>query len=147
MLDNFWEHLDRYSKLGFDPLKWVPTCGYEVDPFILKSALQEARKSTVKLSASWFDSYFHIDGKKPELTRRVFSLADPVLEKEIEVKRALAILRIQAAAADDPRVLSEVLEKFLKSFSAKVAVTCSSAVLTEQPEAQFAMFDYIELHR
>ena len=147
MLDNFWEHIDKYRKLGFDPLKWIATCGNEVDPIILRSALQEVKKSTVKISPNWFDSYYHIDGKKPELTRRVYNLVDPVIDKELEVKRALAVLRIHTGAGEDAHLLSEVLEKFLKIFSAKVAATCTTAVLTEQPEAQFAMLDYIELHR
>ena len=128
MLDNFWEHIDKYKKLGFDPLKWIATCGNELDPLIFRGALQEVKKSTVKISPNWFDSYYHIDGKKPELTRRVYDLADPVIDKELEVKRALAILRVHARAGEDAHLLSEVLEKFLKIFSAKVAATCTTAV-------------------
>jgi len=147
LLDNFWEHIDKYRKLGFDPLRWVPSCGNEVDQLVLRDALQEVKKSTIKITPAWFDSFFHIEGKVPELTRRTYSLSDPAIEKELEVKRALAILRIHTGPGESSRLLSEVLEKFLKAFAAKVAVTCTSAVLTEHPEAQFAMFDYIELHR
>ncbi|MGI0038059.1 MAG: hypothetical protein ACRD99_06850 [Nitrososphaera sp.] len=147
MLDNFWEHVERYRKLGFDPLRWVPSCGNEVDQLVLRDALQGVKKSTIRITPAWFDSFFHIEGKKPELTRRVFGLPDPLIDKELEVKRALAIFRIHTGSGESSRLLSDVLERFLKAFAAKLAVTCTSAVLTEHPDAQFAMFDYIELHR
>ena len=147
MIDNFWDHLDKYRKLGFDPLRWIPSCANEVDQFVLRNALQEVKKSTIKITPSWFESFYHIEGKKPELTRRVYRLVDPSIDKELEVKRAVAILRIHTGTGEYPQLLSETLERFLKTFGAKVAATCTSALLTEHQEAQFAMFDYIELHR
>jgi hypothetical protein len=145
--DNFWEHVDQYRKLGFDPLRWIPTCSNEVDGHILKSALADVKKSSIKVSPSWFDSFYHIDGKMPELTRRVYGLANPEVEKEVEVKRALAIFRVHTGAGEYTPLLSEALQNFFKVFSAKVSVSCASAVLTEHPDAQFGMLDYIELHR
>ena len=147
MLDNFWEHIEKYRKLGFDPIRWIPSCGNEVDHMVLRNALQEVKKSSIKITPSWFEPFFHIEGKKPELTRRVYGLEDPVVDRELEVKRALAILRVHTGPGESSQLLSEVLEKFLKAFSAKVSATCTSAILTEHPDAQFAMFDYIELHR
>lgn len=147
MSDNFWEHVDQYRKLGFDPLRWIPTCSNEVDGRILKSALADVKKSSIKISPSWFDSFYHIDGKMPELTRRVFGLTNPALDKEVEVKRALAIFRVHTGAGEYTPLLSEALQNFFKVFSAKVSVSCASAVLTEHPDAQFGMLDYIELHR
>jgi selenophosphate synthase len=145
--DNFWEHVDQYRKLGFDPLRWIPTCSNEVDGHILKSALADVKRSSVKVSPSWFDSFYYIDGKKPELTRRVYSLTNPTLDKEVEVKRALAMFRVYTGAGEYAPLLSESLQNFFKVFNAKVSVSCASAVLTEHPEAQFGMLDYIELHR
>ncbi|HEY7507475.1 MAG TPA: hypothetical protein VH621_07695, partial [Nitrososphaera sp.] len=147
MSDNFWEHVDQYRKLGFDPIRWIPTCSNEVDGRVLKSALAEVKKSSIKVSPSWFDSFFHIDGKLPELTRRVYNLANPVVEKEVEVKRALAVFRVHTGAGEYLQLLSETLQNFFKPFSAKVSVSCATAVLTEHPDAQFGMLDYIELHR
>lgn len=145
--DNFWEHIDQYRKLGFDPLRWIPTCSNEVDSHILKNALVDVKRSSIKVSPSWFDSFYHIDGKMPELTRRVYSLAAPVVDKEVEVKRALAIFRVHTGAGEYAPLLSEALQNFLRVFSAKVSVSCASAALTEHPDAQFGMLDYIELHR
>ncbi len=147
MSDNFWEHVDQYRKLGFDPLRWIPTCSNEVDSHILKSALAEVKKSSIKVSPAWFDSFYHIDGKIPELTRRVYSLTNPVVDKEVEVKRALAMFRVHTGPGEYAPLLSEALQNFFKPFSAKVSVSCASAVLTEHPDAQFGMLDYIELHR
>jgi len=83
----------------------------------------------------------------PELTRRVYSLAAPVVDKEVEVKRALAIFRVHTGAGEYAPLLSETLQNFLRVFNAKVSVSCASAALTEHPDAQFGMLDYIELHR
>ena len=147
MSDNFWEHVDQYRKLGFDPIRWIPTCSNEVDSHVLKSALTDVKRSSIKVSPSWFDSFYHIDGKMPELTRRVYSLANPVLDKEVEVKRALAIFRVHTGVGEYAPLLSELLQNFFKVFNAKVSVSCASTVLTEHPDAQFGMLDHIELHR
>ncbi len=113
----------------------------------MKSALADVKRSSIKVSPSWFDSFYHIDGKMPELTRRVYSLTNPVLDKEVEVKRALAMFRVHTGAGEYAPLLSESLQNFFKAFNAKVSVSCASAVLTEHPDAQFGMLDYIELHR
>ncbi|HEX6282599.1 MAG TPA: hypothetical protein VFZ67_10260 [Nitrososphaera sp.] len=147
MSDNFWEQINIYRKLGFDPLRWIPTCSNEVDTHVLKDALGEVKHTRIKVSPSWFDSFYHIEGKIPELTRRVYSLANPAMDKEVELKRALAVFRIHTGSGEHAPLLSKVLENFLKIFNSKVSVTSTSAVLTEHKAAEFGMFDYIQLHR
>lgn len=147
MADNFWENVEQYRKLGFDPLRWVSTCSTEADTHVVKQALAEVKKSTIKVAPSWFDSYFHIAGKEPELTRRVYDLASPVVDKEVEVKRALAMFRVHSQAAESPQALSEVLSNFFAVFKAKVAVSSAPIATTEHKDAQFALLDYIELRR
>jgi selenophosphate synthase len=147
LLDNFWGHVDQYRKLGFDPLRWIPACSNEVDPVILRSALADVKRASIKVSPSWFDPFYHIDGKPPELTRRVYDLANPVIDKEVEVKRALSIFRIHVGAGEYAPLLSEALQNFFKAFNAKVSISSVTATLTEHPGAQFAMLDHIELHR
>jgi selenophosphate synthase len=145
--ENFWEHINLYRRLGFDPLRWIPSCSNEVDIHVLKAALAELKHSRIKVSPSWFDSFYHIDGKIPELTRRVYSLANPAMDKEVEVKRALAVFRIHNGSGEHAPLLSNALENFFKIFNSKVSVTSASAVLTEHKAAEFGMFDYIQLHR
>jgi selenophosphate synthase len=145
--NNFWENINLYRKLGFDPARWIPSCSNEVDAHILKDALAQVKHSRIKISPFWFDSFYHIDGKIPELTRRVYSLASPVMEKEVELKRALAVFRVHTGSGEHLSLLSKTLENFLKIFSSKVLVTNVSAVLTEHKDAEFGMFDYIQLHR
>jgi selenophosphate synthase len=147
LFDNFWEHIDLYRKLGFDPLRWIPSCSNEVDINVLKGALAEVKHSRIKISPSWFDSFYHIDGKIPELTRRVYSLANPAMDKEVELKRALAVFRIHTGTGEHAPLLSQALENFFKIFNSKVSVASASAVLTEYKGAEFGMFDYIQLHR
>ena len=147
LFENFWEHINQYRKLGFDPLRWVPSCSNEVDIHILKAALAEVKHSRIKVSPSWFDSFYHIEGKIPELTRRVYSLANPATDKEVELKRALAVFRIHTGSGEDAPSLSKGLENFFKIFNSKVSVASTTAVLTEHKAAEFAMFDYIQVHR
>jgi selenophosphate synthase len=118
-----------------------------VDIHVLKAALAELKHSRIKVSPSWFDSFYHIDGKIPELTRRVYSLVNPSMDKEVELKRALAVFRIHTDSGEHAPLLSKALENFLKIFNSKVSVTSTSAVLTEHKAAEFGMFDYILLHR
>jgi selenophosphate synthase len=145
--NNFWENINLYRKLGFDPARWIPSCSNEVDAHLLKGALAQVKHSRIKISPFWFDPFYHIDGKIPELTRRVYSLANPVMEKEVELKRALAVFRVHTGSGEHLSLLSKTLENFLKIFSSKVLVTNVSAVLTEHKDAEFGMFDYIQLHR
>jgi hypothetical protein len=145
--NNFWENVERYRKLGADPLRWVSPCSLEADSHVVKGALAEVKRSTIKVSPFWFDTYFHIEGKEPELTRRVYDLSSPAVDKEVEVKRALAILRVHSAAAESPQLLSETLGKFFSAFKAKVSVTSALVATTEHPDAQFALLDYVELRR
>jgi len=147
LLDNFWEHIDQYEKLGFDPLRWLPTCSNEVDSYILKNSLANIKRSSIKVTPTWFDSFHYIDGKEPELTRRVFALANPVIDKEVGVKRAISIFRIHTGAGENTQLLSESLQNFLKVFSTKVSISNSATVLTSHAGAQFGLFDYIQLHR
>jgi selenophosphate synthase len=147
LVENFWELVQEYRQLGFDPLRWIPTCSNEVESHIMQSSLKEIRRSTIKVMPSWFDAFHYMDGKIPELTRRVYNFNNPIIEKEVEIKRALSIFRIHIDIADDSVSLSEALQKFLKSFHSKVAVKKITMALTTHPEAQFALLDYIELHR
>jgi hypothetical protein len=114
---------------------------------VMKGALAEVKHTNIKIFPFWFDSFYHIDGKIPDLTRRVYSLADPAVDKQVELKRALAVFRVHTEAGEYIPLLSETLQNFFKVFSVKVSVSNVSAVLTEHKDAQFGMFDYIHPHR
>jgi hypothetical protein len=145
--DNFWENINLYRKFSFDPVRWIPTCSNELDIHVLKGAMADVKHTSIKVFPSWFDSFYHIDGKIPDLTRRVYNLANPAMDKEIELKRALAVFRIHTGTGEYIPLLSEALQNFFKVFRFKVSVSSVSAVLTEHKDAQFGMFDYIQLHR
>lgn len=147
MANNFWENIEQYRKLGFDPLRWVSTCSLEAEPQAVEAALTDVKKATIKVSPSWFDAYNHIEGKEPELTRRVYDFASPVVNKEIQVKRALAMFRVSANTAESQQALSEGLQKFFSAFHAKVSVASAPVAMTEHLDAQFGLLDYVELRR
>jgi hypothetical protein len=150
LANNFWDNIEQYRRLGFDPLKWVSPCSLEADPHTVRAALAEVKKSSIKIApppSSWFDPFPHIEGKEPELTRRIYDLANPAVDKEVEVKRALALFRVHSGAAESPQPLADALTRFLAAFHAKVSVASAPVAVTEHQDAQFAMLDYIELRR
>ena len=147
MSEDFWRLVEEYQQLGFDPLRWVPNCSNEVDNRTLQFSLNEVKRTNIKLTPSWFDAFYYMDGKIPELTRRVYNFDKPVIEKEVEIKRALSIFRIHTVLGYNSASLSRAVQKFFKSFHSRVFIKKNTMVLTAHPEAQFALLDYIELHR
>lgn len=147
MIENFWETIEEYRQLGFDPLRWIPTCSNEIDSYVLQSSLEKIKRSTIKIISSWFDALYYTDGRSPELTRRVYKFDNPQIEREVEIKRALAMFRIHTQIGEDSILLSQALQRFLKCFHSKTMIKKSTTTLTAYPEAQFVLLDYIASHR
>ena len=147
MVDSFWNTVEDYKQLGFDPLRWIPVCSNEIDGYILQSSLREIKRSSIKIEPSWFDAFYYTDGRSPELTRRVYNFSEPEIEREVEIKRALSIFRIHTEIGEDPALLSCALRKFLKGFHSKITIKKISTNLTVHHDAQCAILDYIDLHR
>lgn len=148
MSENFWNKVEEYRQLGFDPLRWIPTCSNQVEDSILQASLKEIKRSTIKLEPVWFDSFYHMDGKTPELTRRVYyNLDNPIIEKEAEIKRALLMFRIHTEIGSDSVFLSEIIRRFLKSFHFKVISKKIVMSMTINRKSQFALLDYIRISR
>ena len=147
MVEKFWETIEEYRQLGFDPLRWIPICSNEIDSYILQSSLEKIKRSTMKILPIWFDAFYHTDGRSPELTRRVYKFDNPRIEREVEIKRALAMFRIHTQIGEDSILLSGALQKFLKCFHSKTVIKKITATLTAHPEAQLVLLDYIESHR
>jgi selenophosphate synthase len=119
-----------------------------VDDDILQASLNEIKRSTIKLDPTWFDSFYYMDGKNPELTRRIYTnLDNPIVEKEAEIKRALLMLRIHTEVGSDSLLLSEIVRRFLKSFHFKVVSKRATISMTANRKSQFALLDYIRLSR
>jgi selenophosphate synthase len=147
LTDRFWETIEEYKRLGFDPLRWIPVCSNEIDRCILQSSLSEIKRSAIKIEPSWFDAFYYTDGRSPELTRRVYNFNEPKIEREVEIKRALSTFRIHAEIGEDPVLLSCALRKFLKGFHSKITIKKISTNITVHPDAQCAILDYIDPHR
>ncbi len=147
MSENFWGLIEQYRTLGFDPLRWVSGCSNEIDPRVLSDSIERVKKAAVKISPSWFDSYYYMDGKTPDLTRRIYSFDRPTVDKEVDIRRALAIMRIHARTSEDEQALTEAFQNFLTGFHSKVSISMAAVVLTEHADGQFAVFDYIGIHR
>jgi selenophosphate synthase len=146
--EDFWKNIMEYKELGFDPLRWIPTCSNQVDDDILQASLKEIKRSTIKLEPTWFDSFYYMDGKTPELTRRVYcNLDNPIIENEAEIKRALLTFRIHTEIGSDSVLLFETIRRFLKSFHFKVISKKIVMSLTANRKSQFALLDYIRVSR
>jgi selenophosphate synthase len=147
MSEDFWELIEEYRQLGFDPLRWIPTCSNEIDTYLFQASLKNIKRSNIKITPNWFDAFPYAEGKGIDLTRRIYSFDNPEIEKEVEIKRALSIFRIHINTGENSTLLSETIQRFMKSFHSKVLVKKVTTSLTAHPEAQFALLDYIELHR
>ena len=147
MGESFWGQVEEYQQLGFDPLRWIPTCSNEVDYYTLQHALKEVKRSNFRLTPTWFDSFHYVEGKVPDLTRRVYNFENPSIDKEVEIKRALSIFRVHNVLGHDQALLSEALQKFFDNFHSKVYIKKNTMAMTTLHEAQFTVLDYLELHR
>lgn len=147
LTEEFWQKIEEYRKLGFDPLRWVATGSNEIDIWTLNHAVKEMKRSSVKLDTNWYDAFHYADGKAPDLTRRVFSIRDPAVENEVELKHALAMFRVHKEIENDPSLFTGILNNFFRNFRCKVAISKTTFAVTEHRDAQFALLDYIGLHR
>ncbi|MGA9318918.1 MAG: SelD-related putative sulfur metabolism protein [Nitrososphaeraceae archaeon] len=147
MTEEFWQKIEEYRKLGFDPLRWVATGSNEIDIWTLNHAVKEMKRSSIKLDTNWYDAFHYADGKAPDLTRRVFSIRDPAVENEVELKHALAMFRVHKEIENDPSLFTGILNNFFRNFRCKVAISKTTFAVTEHRDAQFALLDYIGLHR
>ena len=147
LTEEFWQKIEEYRKLGFDPLRWVATSSNEIDIWTLNHAVKEMKRSSIKLDTNWYDAFHYADGKAPDLTRRVFSIRDPAVENEVELKHALAMFRGHKEIENDPSLFTGILNNFFRNFRCKVAISKTTFAVTEHRDAQFALLDYIGLHR
>jgi hypothetical protein len=147
LTEEFWQKIEEYRKLGFDPLRWVATGSNEIDIWTLNHAVKEMKRSSIKLDTNWYDAFHYADGKAPDLTRRVFSIRDPAVENEVELKHALAVFRGHKEIENDPSLFIGILNNFFRNFRCKVAISKTTFAVTEHRDAQFALLDYIGLHR
>jgi selenophosphate synthase len=147
LTEEFWQKIEEYRKLGFDPLRWVATGSNEIDIWTLNHAVKEMKRSSIKLDTNWYDAFHYADGKAPDLTRRVFSIRDPAVENEVELKHALAMFRVHKEIENDSSLFTVILNNFFRFFRCKVSISKSTFAVTEHRDAQFALLDYIGLHR
>lgn len=147
MTEEFWQKIEEYRKSGFDPLRWVATGSNEIDNWTLNHAVKEMKRSSIKLDTNWYDAFQYADGKAPDLTRRVFSIRDPAVENEVELKHALAMFRVHKEIENDSSLFTGILNNFFRDFRGKVSISKSTFAVTEHRDAQFALLDYIGLHR
>jgi selenophosphate synthase len=147
LTEEFWQKIEEYRELGFDPLRWVATGSNEIDIWTLNHAVREMKRSSIKLDTNWYDAFHYADGKAPDLTRRVFSIRDPAVENEVELKHALAMFRVHKEIENDPSLFTGILNNFFRNFRCKVAISKTTFAVTEHRDAQFALLDYIGLHR
>lgn len=147
LTEEFWLRIEEYRRLGFDPLRWIATGSNEVDNWTLDQAVKEMKRISIKLDTKWFDAFHYAEGKTPDLTRRVFSVRDPAVENEVDLKHALAMFRVHKEIENDSTLFTGILNNFFRNFRCKVSINKCAFAVTEHRDAQFALLDYIGLHR
>lgn len=146
MSEEYWKQVEKYRQLGFDPLRWIATGSNELDYWTVSRAAEEMKRSSMKLVTDWFDAFYYT-GKMPDLTRRVFSIHEPAVENEVEIRHALATFRVYKEVENDLALFTAILNNFFKNFRYKVSIKRSTFAVTDHKDSQFALLDYIGLHR
>lgn len=146
MNEDFWQKVLQYRELGLDPLKWVTNSINEVDSILLWDSFKQNRRSNHFIDHSWYDAFPYC-GKNPDLIRRVFDLKNPKEQNGLRTKRIVSLFNILSETADYPQKLSKMLLEFYFKINPKHPVKCFDISSTSDPKAEFALLDFIELHR
>jgi selenophosphate synthase len=147
LTENFWDQVSDYRMAGFDPLRWIPTCSNELGGDLLQATLGKVKRCSIKLDPSWFDAFYYSEKKVPELTRRVFDFNEHTVEKEVEIHHALSLFQLYSEIGENQSLFENVLLKFFKRFQSKVLIRKNTVTLTSHQESQFALLDYVKLHK
>jgi selenophosphate synthase len=144
--DEFWHHIFQYRELGLDPLRWITTSSNEVNSLVLYDSLKQHRKLNHLIEYSWYDA-FPYSGKNPDIIRRQCDFKDPAGQSELRKKRIVSLLNIHVDDACNAKVLLEGLSEFYAKINPKYPVRCLKINTTSDPKSEFALLDYIDLHR
>lgn len=132
---------------GIDPLRWIPTCSNEPDSDLLQASMAKVRRCSIKIDPNWFDAFNYTEKKTPELTRRVFGLNEDVAEKEVDIRHALSLFQVYSEIGEDQLLFENMFVNFFKRFQSKVLIRKNTVSLTSNRESQFALLDYVQLHK
>ena len=147
MNDAFWDSISQYRGLGLDPLQWITASSSEVTSLMLFESLKLNRKLNNLIEYSWYDA-FPYSGKNPDITRRQYDFRNPPLDRsEFVKKRIVSLFNIHEDDACSVKNLMEGLFEFYAKVNPKPPVRCIRINTTSDPKAEFALCDYIDLHR
>ena len=158
-MPDFWEKVEKYKKLGLDPLKWVAGCAVKVDlTTVVYPALHKIKPHLKELGvtvnpredADIFPT--PIDGV--EFQRRVFDLnnirVDPEDLSKLNPSRGISLVQVHQRRAESADAFAEVLlNLYEKIGTAKVRFTVGKghSIITAYPDAEFALFDFANTDR
>lgn len=95
---------------------------------------------------SWYDA-FPYSGKNPDIIRRQYDFRDPVGQIELRKKRIVSLLNIHDDHACNAKNLLDGLSEFYAKINPKYPFRCVKINTTSDPKSEFALLDYIDLHR
>lgn len=146
MSDEFWQHVLQYRELGLDPLRWITTSSNEVNSLVLYDSLKENRKLSRIMDYSWYDA-FPYSGKNPDIVRRQYDFRSPTEQSVLRNKRIVSLFNMHVDKACNAKELSERLYEFYAQINPRYPVRCLKIATTSDPKSEFALLDYIDLHR
>jgi selenophosphate synthase len=145
--DAFWHSISQYRGLGLDPLQWITASSSEVTSLRLFESLKLNRKLNHLIEYSWYDA-FPYSGKNPDITRREYDFRNPPIGRsELGKKRIVSLFNIHEDDACNVKNLMEGLFDFYAKVNPKPPVRCLRINTTSDPRAEFALLDYVDLHR
>ncbi|MDP9197418.1 MAG: hypothetical protein M3O24_02510 [Thermoproteota archaeon] len=146
MSDEFWHNLVQYHELGLDALRWIVSTSNELDSVAISNSLTKPRRVNYLTDYSWFDA-FPYSGKNPEIIRRIYDFKDPDKSTVLRNKRIVSLFNVHEDTACDSLVLSNILNNFYAQIDPKYPITCVKISTTCNPESEFALLDYVDVHR
>jgi selenophosphate synthase len=129
-----------------DPLRWITTSSNELISLVLYDSLKQNRKLNHLMEYSWYDA-FPYSGKNPDIIRRQYDFRDPVGQNELRKKRIVSLLNIHDDHACNAKNLLDGLSEFYAKINPKYPFRCVKINTTSDPKSEFALLDYIDLHR
>jgi selenophosphate synthase len=146
MSDEFWDNLVQYRELGLDAPRWIASSSDELDSLAIFDSFTKTRRSNYLTDYSWFDA-FPYSGKNPEIVRRVYDFKDLDKAKVLKNKRIVSLFNVHADTLCDSLALSKILSNFCAKINPKYRVKCVRFSTTSHRESEFALLDYIDVHR
>ena len=144
LIDKFRANLDKYKKMGLNPLSLATGCAVKVDLIdTVYPAIQKIRGELIRRNIEILpreDADIFITREKMEMKRIINS-------GEFDADRAVSLIQVNQETAGDPNKFAEFLLKTYTSIktSRKLTIGKGHSIVTTNPKGEVAVLDLFRL--